>query len=406
MKIHLCGILPRPYFRTPLYLLFLPLNAIAMDTPFVFDKHVSGKNFIGRKKDRNSLANLLRQGEHVSLWAPPGSGKMSLLQQTFLDLKLSGTDFTICSYSALNDRSAASFLCGLGDSVIRTVAQAGPEYKAVIDGHLVQAGFRYSEEKMRLSLDHNPGKDEINAIFSLPWTLAAKSGTKITVVLEEFQNVWNMEDPESLLRHMEECIAAFHEGGDKSCQYVFMGSRVNAMKEIFARRKYFYRLVEHYPLSPFEEKDITEHIIRGFQAGGKVIERELIPGICSTLGYNMKYINNFIFICDSLSKGYISELTLSDALSCVMAENEPRFLDIMFDLTTFQIQLLKAILDGVTKFSTTEVIERYGLNSSANVKRLKDALIKKEVVEFDENDEPHLLDPLFEYWLRNKYFKI
>ena len=78
----------------------------------------------------------------------------------------------------------------------------------------------------------------------------------------------------------------------------------------------------------------------------------------------------------------------------------------MNDLTTFQVSLLKAIIDGYTKFSTAEVIRKYSLNSSANVRRLKDALMKKEILTFVGDDErPVIFDPLFEYWLKNTYFK-
>ena len=44
------------------------------------------------------------------------------------------------------------------------------------------------------------------------------------------------------------------------------------------------------------------------------------------------------------------------------------------------------------------------MNSSANVKRLKEALMKKEIIYFDTNDEPVITDPLFEYWVRKYYF--
>ena len=54
----------------------------------------------------------------------------------------------------------------------------------------------------------------------------------------------------------------------------------------------------------------------------------------------------------------------------------------------------------------SEVIDKYLLNSSANVRRVKDALKKKEVITFNEKDEPVVLDPLFEYWLRRTYFEI
>ena len=80
------------------------------------------------------------------------------------------------------------------------------------------------------------------------------------------------------------------------------------------------------------------------------------------------------------------------------------FLRIISDLTDYQMSFVRAVLDGVVKLSSAEVIERYGFNSSANVKRLKDALMKKEIVSFNQKDEPFIIDPLFEHWLRDYYF--
>ena len=78
----------------------------------------------------------------------------------------------------------------------------------------------------------------------------------------------------------------------------------------------------------------------------------------------------------------------------------------MNGLTTHQVNLLRAIVDGCTKFSGSEVVRKYSLNSSANVKRVKDALMKKEIVTFTREDEPVILDPLFEYWVKKHYFGI
>jgi hypothetical protein len=181
---------------------------------------------------------------------------------------------------------------------------------------------------------------------------------------------------------------------------------VNAMADIFVRRHFFYRRVEHLKLSKVDERIIVEHIIKGFLASGKVIDRDLISGACRLFKCNLFYINHFTSICDALSKGYIMEPVLLEALETILAINRGRFVSMVSDLTTFQVSLLKAIIDGYTKFSTAEVIRKYSLNSSANVRRLKDALMKKEIITFvGEEERPVLLDPLFEYWLKNYYFK-
>ena len=120
----------------------------------------------------------------------------------------------------------------------------------------------------------------------------------------------------------------------------------------------------------------------------------------------LSFINHFCAICDSLSRGYIMEQILKEALDSLVSIHEPAFVATMNDLTTFQVSLLRAILDGHTRFSSAEVIRQYSLNSSANVRRLKDALCKKEIVTFDEEENPTVLDPLFEYWVRKEYFKM
>jgi hypothetical protein len=226
------------------------------------------------------------------------------------------------------------------------------------------------------------------------------------MIVEEFQNIDLTEDGELVFKLMEEVMDEMRASGMKNFSYIFLGSQVNAMADIFVRRHFFYRRVQRLKLSRVEEREIVEHIIKGFLATSKVIDRDLIAGACRLFKCYLFYINHFTSICDSLSKGYIMEPVLLEALQTMLAIYKGRFISMMGDLTTFQVSLLKAIIDGYTKFSTAEVIRKYSLNSSANVRRVKDALMKKEIITFTGTDErPVILDPLFEYWLRNNYFK-
>ena len=146
--------------------------------------------------------------------------------------------------------------------------------------------------------------------------------------------------------------------------------------------------------------------MRGFLSGGKVLDKELLIGACRLFKNNLWYINNFASICDSMSRGYIMEPVLVDALGSLLSVHEPRFRAMVCGLTTHQVNLLRATAEGNVRFSASEVIRKYGLNSSANVKRVKDALMKKEILVFDEEDKPEFLDPLFEYWVKKYYFEL
>ena len=186
--------------------------------------------------------------------------------------------------------------------------------------------------------------------------------------------------------------------------YIFMGSKVNAMYGMFGTKKYFFRQAERVKLGEIDTREIIDHVIRGLLATGKVIDRDLLLGVCKLFRNNICYINHFSAICDSLTRGYRMEPILNEALSTILSIHEPRFVAMMEDLTTFQVSMLRAVLDGQTKFTSADVIEQYAFNSSANVRRLKDALCKKEIIMFDEAGTPTVIDPLFEYWARRYYY--
>ena len=240
----------------------------------------------------------------------------------------------------------------------------------------------------------------------LPFRVAEEKGLPVYVIFRDFQNVMMTDDYELILKVMERTVAERDHSLKNTATFIFSGSMVNAMKYIFAEKKYFYRQVNHLPLMPVDDKEAVEHVVRGFRSSGKVVERDLALGACKLFRSDMWYLNQFFSICDSMSKGFINEAILVDALNCVISIHEPRFKVLVNDLTDHQLSLMRAILDGVVKFSSSDVIERYRLNSSANVRRVKDALRKKEIITFNDKDEPVILDPLFEYWLTKYYFEI
>ena len=382
-----------------------------MDSPFLYNKYVTGQHFIGRKEDCAILANLLSQGENVALWEPVGTGKKSIVHQVLTRMKVSGSRFTVGDISALDIRSGEAFARRLGSAIIRLVASTPDEYSRIVNTYLSGTHFvfdqtAYSASDTILSTNWDLDDDDIRAVLRLPYRLAQDRGERIYLIIDEFQNLDLADDGEKLFKLMEGVMDEAKGIGNKLFSYIIIGSMYNAMRDIFVKRHFFYRRVERLALSKVDEREIVEHIIKGFLAGGKVIDRDLVGGACRLFKNNLFYINHFTSICDSLSKGYIMEPVLLEALDTIISINRGRFVAAMHDLTTFQVSLLKAIIDGYTKFSTAEVIRKYSLNSSANVRRLKDALMKKEILTFEGDDErPVIFDPLFEYWLKNYYFK-
>ena len=382
-----------------------------MDSHFPYDKYVTGKYYIGRRTETQVFANLVSQGENVVIYEPPKTGKRSLVQQAFLNMKPAGQRFAPVQLSLLDVRSLRELALRLAAAALQS-AGSGPEDYArtaqelLAGSHLVFDPARFSACGEVVSLTWELDDEDLRAAFLLPYRIGIRDGVRRIVVLDEFQNVMLTEDGERACRILEGVFKTLPPELAPGACYVFQGSQVNAMHDIFGVRRWFWRRVERLRIPTIETREIMDHVNRGFLTSGKVIDRELLQGVCRLFKDNIWYINHFSSICDSLTRGYILEPTLTDALSTLLAIHEPRFVATMNDLTTFQVSLLRAILDGHTRFSSAEVIRQYGLNSSANVRRLKDALCKKEIVTFDPDDNPVLLDPLFEYRVRKYFFKM
>lgn len=377
----------------------------------MYSKHVTGKGNIGRKTEARAIANLLGQGENIVIYEAPKTGKTSLVQQAFFNMKSSGADFVSAGVSLLNVRTLRDLATRLGSEVLHAAYGSPQDYSPIVeallpDTHFVFDPQRYADCGEILSLNWELDQDDLKAALSLPYRAARKCGRKIYVLLDEFQNIMLTEDGDRACRLMEEVFRELDAEDKAAASYIFTGSKVNAMHEIFGTKKYFFRQAERVKIGEIDTREIIDHVIRGLLASGKVIDRDLLLGVCKLFRNNICYINHFSAICDSLTKGYIMEPILNEALSTIVSIHEPRFIATMEDLTTFQVSLLRAVLDGQTKFTSSDVIEQYALNSSANVRRLKDALCKKEIITFSDNGVPSVIDPLFEYWARRYYFEM
>ena len=382
-----------------------------MDGPFIYNKYVTGKHNIGRKSEGMILGNLLGKGENVAIYEPPKTGKMSLIQQTFYNMRISGAQFEVAEFTLMGIRSREAFMLRLGSTVLRLFCTTPDEYSEAVANYLAGTHFvfdpqLFAAEDQVLSLSWDSDEKDLEAVLALPCRLAEATSKRCFILISEFQDMLLFDGGEDICRSMDSVLRNCPPEQKMLCSFIFTGSQVNAMKEIFEVKGIFRRSTEHLAIGPVDTKDIIDYVVRGFLVSGKVIERDLLLGVCKLFRQNIWYINHFSAICDSLTKGYITEATLLEALDMLISIHQPRFISVMEGLTTYQANLLKAILEGNLKISSAEVISRYGLNSSANVKRLKEALCKKEIITFDEQDRPVLLDPLFEYWAKKYCFEI
>lgn len=353
-----------------------------MESQFSYNTIAEGQNFLSRKRELAQFVSAIEEGRNVEISEPPKTGKASFVQYGFQTLKSRGFKFMVFEFDLMNIVSDVDLFNKAAEKLI----PAQVDTDMFLESHY----------------DSEVPKEALDCLFSLPEKIAVQKNMRVVVYFKEFQNILKFDRPSKILAALERN----YQNG-KEASFVFTGSGVNAMMSIFDRNKLNFnnRLPEKIAFLPLEEKSVTDLIIKVFLTVGRVIEQEQAERIYQTVNGHPWYIWHLSQIVYDLTKGYVNDCLIDEAIASLLVIHEVRFREIMSNLSNYQISYLRAIFDGNVKNSIMETIAKYRLNSVANVHRLKEALSKKEVISFDENNNPYILDPLFVLWLRRFYFK-
>ena len=378
-----------------------------MDSPFTYNRFVTGSDFVGRRQELSLLVNLVRQGEHVLIYEPPKSGKKSLIQQSLITLRKEAFNCTICNINLFNVRTKRHLLQKFCNIVLDTFSNTPSEREELLQEICPELITMLTDTPDNNSCPSSPEVDTapvsaqiMEQILNIPEILAKKFSTKTVIYLEEFQEILLLEEPDETLRQIEKTWRT-----QQNTTYIITGSFVNSMKEIFEEKRYFYNFAERVKLLPIEEKILTDYIIRNFLKAGRVVSKDLALEMYRLTEGHPWYTQQLGDLSFALTRGYLTEQIMRQSFHSLIELHSYRFQLVTSRLSRFQINFLKAIMDDVTQLSASETMTMYGFNSSANVKRLKDAVQKKEILT-EESGKWEFLDPLFKTWLRNIYFAL
>ena len=351
-----------------------------VNPPFSYDKIAAGDSILGREAEIAFIDDLLeKSGRSLALYGGPRSGKETLVTEALERWRRRHPNLILCRIDLFNIRTLEAFTA-IWRQQMKVCAQ---------------------EVNRHSLLPFDIAIDEIadEKVFDLPGVIASEASAPMVVWFKEFQNLLSVESDTFRLERLDRAWSR-----QRDVRYLFTGSSINAMKGIFEDRKCFYGMSRTMELLPPDRKCVCDYIRNTFLQFGRVIEMEEAMAIHEIAGGNLWYVKQLCDFCYSMPAGYVNRQIVNMARDRLLSLHIPRFKAVMFDLTANQVNLLHAIVDGVRKFTSSEMMERYRLNSSAGVARVKEALQKKEVITFDADDNARIIDPLFEYWLRNYYF--
>ena len=370
--------------------------------PFIFGVATSGDNFTDREKETARLLSNFQHGVNTVLISPRRWGKTSLVQKV---CRLTQSDkLKIVYLDIFSCRSDADFYNAFAAAVLKQTSSKWDEWVENAKLFLSRISPRISlgpdpMSDFSISLELNPKSDDIDEILQLPEKIAQKKGINIVVCIDEFQQIAEFKDSKMFQKRLRSVWQL-----QKSVSYCLFGSKMHLMNELFEKRNLpFYKFGDAVYLPKISTSDWVKYICGRFEATGKHISKELAEKICRTVDNHSSYVQQLAWLIWIQTKEVATDQNFEDAFQDIVDQNTPLFEKQTESLTTYQMNFLRAIVNGVHKeFTTQEVLQKYQLGSSANVSTVKRALIKKELIE-TEKQQVIIPDPVMRIWLKREF---
>jgi hypothetical protein len=94
------------------------------------------------------------------------------------------------------------------------------------------------------------------------------------------------------------------------------------------------------------------------------------------------------------------------AVTELLNQNSMLYYRYVEGMSAFQLNFLQAVADGIhSEFTKSAILQQYQLGTSANIKRLKDSLENKELIDID-NKKVTFNDPVFCIWFKKNIKRI
>ena len=347
--------------------------------PFVFGVATSGDNFTDRKKETARLLSNFRHGVNTVLISPRRWGKTSLVRKV---CRLAQSDTLKVVYlDIFSCRSEREFYDAFASAVLKQTSSKLEEWmeNARLFLSRISPKISLGTEPMTdfsISLELNPKADDVDDILQLPEKIAQKKGIDVVVCIDEFQQIAEFKDSKAFQKRLRSVWQL-----QKSVSYCLFGSKKHLMNELFEKKSLpFYK----------------------FGDTGKHISAELAGKICRAVDNHSSYVQQLAWLVWIHTDETATEQDFEGAYQDIIDQNTPLFEKQTESLTAYQMNFLRAVLEGVHReFTTRTVLQKYKLGSSANVSIVKRALLKKELIEMEKR-QVVIPDPVMEEWLRRE----
>lgn len=185
--------------------------------------------------------------------------------------------------------------------------------------------------------------------------------------------------------------------------YCLYGSKRNMMLNIFNNSNSpFYRFGQVIFMQKIAKEHWIPFILSSFEKTGKSISAEMAERICDAVACHSWYLQQLCYFIWSFTVSEVTEDIYHLGLKQVLNINTPMFQNDTENLSSTQIEMLKAIANGEQHFSSQAVKQIYNLGNPNTIVKNRKTLQNKDIIE-KQNDAFVFVDPIYRLWLKEEY---
>jgi len=373
------------------------------DSPFIYGTTVSAHSFTNREKEAEKLRNNLTQGINTTLISPRRWGKSSLVEKVILEIRKKEKDTKTVVIDLFSVSSQDEFLELFAREVLKASSNKWQEWiatgKEIFKKLVPKFSMGFEQTDFSLSFDLKELKNHYQEILDMPQILAKKKGFKFIICLDEFQNLSGFPDYLNFEKKMRASWQRQH-----NVTYCLYGSKRHMMTEIFnSPAKPFYRFGDIMMLQKIERKKWISFISKSFDKSGKQIPEPVAARIPELMKDHSWYVQQLAHYTWNMTQKKAGMAELNSALKELIQANTPLYQKEIESISGTQINLLKAIVKGETRFTSTAVMNDYHLGTPRNVSKNREILVNYDMIH-EVGGMYEFLDPAFELWFKKQFF--
>lgn len=362
--------------------------------PFVYSRPVAPADVLDRQAEIVQLLELASGGHYVRLYAPRRFGKTSLLRKTLQEAEREAKMVPV-----LVDLYGVLSLADVTIRIERAYAQLRGTIRKTIESILRTSGLGLSlgAPGISVKLQFEPRTSPLpalHALLDLPERVADRSGSRVLVAFDEFQDVAKVQDFDKLLRsHIQ------HQG--ETASYIFSGSEPGMMRELFdVKGRPLYGQAEPLRLGRLADTDVAAYIGERFARTKRSADRVLDALLSAARGHPQRAMLLAHRLWDEVRPGgEADEEAWQTALARTKTQIAAEFEALWRGLEANEQRALRAIALFPDAPYGARALGAVDLKKSGAHYAVRSLLAKAELEE--EDGRTVFVDPLFELWLRD-----